>query len=265
MEHLQPMAQAVSRRGPDGITTYCVGQASLCHLALHVYPNDLIDKQPLVDLAGDQIIVYDGRLDNRLELKESLGLKRSEPEENFSDAALILGAYRKWGLECAEHLLGDFAFAIWDASERRLYAARDAMGMRAFYYRAELGRFLFGTEVKQILEAPDVPCEINETSVAAHLVGYFGKLSSTFYEGIDQLEPAHVLVVDEAGVKTWRFWDIDPEKQIWYSNYSDYYDHFREVYIEAVRSRIDTIRPIGIMLSGGIDSGAIASTAAWLA
>ncbi|MDQ3661536.1 MAG: asparagine synthase-related protein, partial [Actinomycetota bacterium] len=203
----------------------------------------------------------DARIDNREELVRTLWGGSHLPDEPPTDAELILEAYRRWGEECPARLIGDFAFAIWDARRGRLFAARDPMAMRALYYRVEPRRVLFGTEVKQILAVPGVPARIFEPAVGAYLAGPFGHMEWTFYEGISQLAPAHALVVDASGQRTWRYWDIDPDFRIEYPTEEEYVEHFLEVFLEAVRCRLRSTKPVGIFLSGGMDSGSIASAA----
>ncbi len=135
------------------------------------------------------------------------------------------------------------------------------MGMRSLYYRSEGGRFLFGTEAKQILAAPGVPRRIFEPAVGAYLSGCFGPLDWSFYEGISQLAPGHALVADAGGVRVWRYWEADFERRVEYSSEDEYAEHFLEVFSEAVRARMRSVRPVGIFLSGGMDSGSIASVA----
>lgn len=260
---LDAMTQAAAHRGPDGTATWRRGPVGLTHLALHVTPEDPREDQPLVDPAADLVLVADARIDNRDDLERQLqaDLRIDRP----TDADLILAAYRRWGTGCAEHLLGDFAFVVWDAGSQRLFAARDPMAMRPFYYRPEPSRFLFASEVKQILAAPDVPARVFEPMVAAYLQGRFDPLDWTFYEGIYQLEPAHALVVAADGThRTWRYWDIDVEKRIRYADEQAYVEHFRELLTKAVRCRLRSTNPVGLFLSGGLDSGSIASVAGHL-
>ena len=190
---VQAMAEAAVHRGPDGIHYRTCGQAGFAHLALHVTPESVRERQPLASPDVQILLVADARIDNRDDLIQLFVEKQLLAGIEATDPEIILAAYRLWGTDCAAHLLGDFAFAIWDASQQHLFAARDAMGMRAFYYRFEPQRFLFGTEVKQILAAPEVPAKIFEPAVAAHLAGCFHHLDWSFYEGIAQLQPAHAL------------------------------------------------------------------------
>jgi asparagine synthase (glutamine-hydrolysing) len=254
---LEAMAGAAAHRGPDGIRHHTKGPAGLSNLALDITPESPRERQPLVE--GGLALTADARVDNRGELIRGLGM----PEDS-TDADLIMAAYRRWGVECPSRLVGDFAFAVWDERRGRLFAARDPMAMRAFYYRVESKRLLFGTEAKQVLAAPGVPRRIFEPAVGAHLAGHFGSLEWSFYEGISQLAPAHALVADEGGHRTWRYWDVDPDNRIEYRSEEEYVEHFFEVFAEAVRCRMRSARPVGVFLSGGTDSGSAASTAGWL-
>ena len=245
---MAPMANAAAYRGTDGVDTWTGPHASLVHLALNVTAADERESQPLVDDA--LVLVADARIDDRSTLQSKVrGQLRADSP---TDADLILAAYRRWGTDCPAHLIGDFAFAIWDRDERQLFAARDPMGMRPFHYRADDERFLFGSDVKQLLAAPEVPTQLSDPMIAAFLQNRFTPLKWTFYEGIFRLKPAHALVVRPGGwSKTWRYWDIDPSKRIHYDDQRDYVEHFREVFAESVRARLRSTEPVGLFLSGG--------------
>ena len=202
------------------------------------------------------------RLDNRDELVPSL--RRHGVRPSSSDAELILAAYLQWGLEAPAKLIGDFAFALWDESQQRLFCARDPMAMRPLYYHHTAKRFAFASEIGQLLALPDTPRRINDTMVALYLAGRFDPLELTFYEDVKQLEPAHALLVTRSSVRTWRYWDVDPERRVRYRRDADYTEHFRELFLRAVRDRLTTDKPIGLFLSGGVDSGTLASSIGWL-
>ena len=258
-EALEPMLEAAQFRGPDGRAVWSGKGAALGHLALNVTPEAWHERQPMVDHEAGLVVVADARLDNREDL-----LGRLQAPAESGDAALLLAAYRRWGAECVHRLLGDFAFAVWDRHERCLFAARDPMGMRGFYYRSAGPRLLFATEAEQILAAPDVPEEVFEPAVGAFLAGEWGSPEWTFFRGISRLPAGHALQVTADGPRTWRYWDIDPEERIRYRRHDEYAEHFRELFTEAVRARLRSRGPVGILLSGGLDSGSIAATAGWL-
>ena len=253
---VESMVEAVHVAGPGrGGAARGRGQVGLGYLAQHVTPESVREVQPLV--AGDVVVVADARIDNRTELGSWLGREVGE----WTDVELILEAYRAWGVECAARLVGDFAFVVWDGARQRLFGARDALGMRSLVYRAEAGRTLFATEVKQILAVPGVPARIFEPAVGVYLSGPYMPPEWTFYEGIERLAPAHALVVEGGEKRVWRYWDVDPGHRIRYRREEEYAEHFLEVFREAVRARLRSVHPVGLLLSGGVDSGSVAAVA----
>jgi len=172
------MITALAHRGPDGVGTWNAGPAALAHAALWTTPQARRARQPLVDDAG-YVITADARLDNRRDLLAELGPTDRAPGA-VSDAELILRAYVRWGEDCAPKLIGDFAFAIWDISRRRLFCARDHIGVKPFYYHATPTLFLFASEIKALLTSPAVPYRLDPQRVADHLAGFFDDRVSTF-------------------------------------------------------------------------------------
>jgi asparagine synthase (glutamine-hydrolysing) len=261
---LRKMAEAAAHRGPDAIRYWSNGAAGLANLALNITPESMREQQPLVDLRGDLVLTADARVDNRDELIRTLTAKGYLQDSDPTDAEIILASYRCWGEACPIHIIGDFAFVIWDATRKRLFAAREPQGTRALYYRLESRRVLFATEVKQILAAPNVPARIFEPAVGTFLSLIDPLPEWTYYQGINQLPPGHALTVDSGKHRVWRYWDIDPDFRIEYRDENQYAEHFVEIFKEAVRCRLRSAKPVGIFLSGGLDSGSVASTAGWL-
>jgi asparagine synthase (glutamine-hydrolysing) len=264
LEDLQKMARAAAHRGPDGIHYWRNGPVGLVNLALNITPESLRERQPLVGSRGELVLTADARVDNRDELIRTLTAKGFLQDKSPTDADVILAAYQCWGETCPAQIVGDFAFVIWDTTRRRLFAAREPLGMRALYYRLEPHRVLFATEIKQILAVPGVPARIFEPAVGAFLAGHGGPPEWTLYEGILQLPPAHALTVDASGHNVRRYWEIEPDYRIEYTDEDQYAEHFAEIFKEAVRCRLRTTKPVGIFLSGGMDSGSVAATAGWL-
>lgn len=261
---LRKMADTGAHRGPDGIRHWSKGPAGFAKLALNITPESFHEQQPLISGQGDLVLTADARVDNRDELILTLRAKGYLQAKTPTDADVILAAYQCWGEACPARIIGDWAFAIWDVRRRRLFAAREPMGTRALYYRLEPRRVLFATEIKQILAVPDVPSRIFEPAVGAFLATQAGPPEWTLYDGIVQLPPAHTLTVDETGHSVRRYWDIDPDYRIEYADEDQYAEHFAEIFKEAVRSRLRSTKPVGIFLSGGMDSGSVAATAGWL-
>lgn len=208
------------------------------------------------------VVVADARLDNRVELRRLLA--RDAPARQAPDTALILEGYLRWGPGVLPRLVGDYALMVWDPRHRRLLLARDPMAMRALYYRVESDRVLVATEVKQILAVPGVPDEPDERMAAAYLAGCFGDLEWTYYRSVQQVAPSHAVMVTPDTVHRWRYWDVDPGRVVTHASEAEYAEHLREVFLEAVRARVTGNGRVGVFLSGGVDSGALASAAGWL-
>jgi asparagine synthase (glutamine-hydrolysing) len=210
------------------------------------------------------IVVADARLDNRAELLAALRLDETARDGRLTDAALIAHLYRRWGVEGVARLLGAFAFVLWDPAKGRLFCARDQMGARSLYYQRTRRRFVFASEVKQLLAVTGSPPPFNEVLIGLHLAARAGPQEMTFFEGIGQLPPGHWMVVTPDGERLQRYWDIDPQRRIRYRDDAEYAEHFRELFVEAVRCRLRPYESTGVLLSGGLDSSAVASVAAWL-
>lgn len=253
------MITALAHRGPDGVGTWNAGPAALAHAALWTTPQARRAQQPLVDDAG-YVITADARLDNRRDLLAELGPTDRTPGE-VSDAELILRAYVRWGEDCAPKLVGDFAFAIWDISRRRLFCARDHIGVKPFYYHGTPTLFLFASEIKALLTSPAVPYRLDPQRVADHLAGFFDDRVSTFYRDICRLPAGHVLTVGRAGMRIRAYWSLDARREIRLGSDQAYAEAFRECFAEAVRSRLQSDQPAGCLLSGGLDTSSIVATA----
>lgn len=252
---LTRMTDAMAHRGPDGAGQWTDGDVGFGHRLLHTTPESLHETQPFVSPDGKLVVVCDGRIDNREELTAALG----STLRTDTDVELILKAYERWGLDCPAHLLGDFAFAIWDSCRQRLFCARDPLGVKPFYYRWNGRRFLFASEIKVLLAVPGIPKRVNDTMIADYLLSDFRDPEATFFEGIRQLRPGHHLSLEDDQFRVNRYWEPDPSAMVSYPREEDYFDHFREVFREAVRCRLRSQFPVGLMLSGGADSTSVAA------
>ncbi len=263
-EALAPMLAAAPYRARDGVRSWRGDGVALAFQATHVTPEDERERQPLEDRTSGMVLVADARIDAREELTAALGDAVSADASRDrapTDAALLLAAVRRWGENGLGRVVGDFAFVTWDPRTKRVVAARDPMGMRQLSYRWDGRRLWLATEVRQVLAADGVPRTICERSVANHLVGRFDDLQHSPYEGILRLPPGHVLVADAAGIRLQRFWDVDPDRRVRYAHEGDYVEAFRDLFADAVRSRLRSTRPVGVLLSGGVDSGSAAAMA----
>lgn len=261
---LERMTAALAHRGPHGAGAWSQDVVGLGHRMLCTTPESRTESLPMCAREGALAITADARLDNRGELRSALGL--DDPRsDTVGDAALILGAYERWGEQCAERLLGDFAFAIWDGRRRLLFCARDHFGVKPFYYHRSPRLFAFATEIKALLRLPEVPRRLNETRVADYLAPNLEDREITFYDGILRLAPAHTLRVSPEGAEVRQYWALDPSLELRLGSDEAYAEAFRERFVEAVRCRMRTAGPVGSMLSGGLDSSSIVCVARALA
>ena len=217
---------------------------------------------PLVDFRG-LAIAADARLDNRAQLREALGLRPRDGEAG--DAALILHAYLRWGRDCVERLYGDFAFVVWDAPRRRLFCARDALGARPFYYALNARRFAFATALEAVLAAPGVGDELDERRVSAYLASPWRRfLRRTFFREALRLAPGHTLTVDAGCLRPARqrrWWHPENLPTARGGSVEEHGEGLLEELDRAVRVRLGG-GPVGVELSGGLDSSAVAVLAA---
>ena len=183
---------------------------------------------------------------------------------SLDEAALILEAYDRRDDRCAEGMLGDFAFVIWDAPRGEVFAARDLFGMRPLFYAVTPDGVFASSEIAQVLEAPGVPRRLDERSVVGSLVGQAQSPHWTQFEGVRRLRPGHVLRVDERGARTSRFWRPARRPSDRLPNGAEYAQELRSLLAVAIRERLTGIDTPGLMLSGGIDSTSIAETAGQL-
>jgi len=259
---IRAMIGPLKRRGPDGANVWLGDGVALGHALLATTREAAAEQLPLAHENSQCVITADARIDNRDELAAELGLNLSE--RMIGDGELILLAYLKWGENCVKHFLGDFAFAIWDGRTRRLFCARDQVGMRQLIYCHLPGNlFLLATEPRAVIAHASAPREINEGRIIDYLENLGGfDLVETFYKGVFRLPPAHLLVVDQQRLSVRQYWFLQPENELKLGSDEAYSEAFLDVFQQAVRSRLRSSGPVGAMLSGGIDSGSVAAVAA---
>lgn len=261
-EDLPGMAALLARRGPERCGAWQAGPVGLGHTLLATTPEAALERLPLEDPTSGCVVTADARLDNRGELLQALGL--SDRAAVTGDGQLILAAYLRWGMACLERLRGDFAFALWDPRAMRLFCGRDHFGVRPLVYHHGPGRFFaFASEPRAVLVLPQTPYRINQGRIANHLVTQLEGIdkTSTFFEEVFRLPPAHALLVSPEGVRLWRYFSLEPGPELRLSSNEAYAEAFLEVFTEAVRCRLRGAATVGSMLSGGMDSGSVVAVA----
>jgi asparagine synthase (glutamine-hydrolysing) len=261
---LQQVTNAIAHRGPDGIGYWLDGPVGFGHLMLHTTPESLHEKQPLSYEPGSLCLTLDGRVDNREELRAALESKGYRLRAD-TDAELVLRAYECWGDDCPQHLLGDFAFAIWDGRQRKLFCARDPVGLRSFYYVFDDSAFTFSSELHPLLDTPGFQRKVNLGMLGEYLCDQTPSLDETLYQNILRLPPAHRLALQNGALRVSPYFRVDPGKTIRYASDAEYAEHFYDIFRAAVRARLRSHAPVALFLSGGVDSSSILGMAARLA
>jgi len=246
--------------GPDWSDTWFDGPIGFGHAALRTTRESLNEQQP-ASLDGQLWITADARLDSRDELREEVERTGRSCGRLAADSDLILHAYAAWGSECVHHLRGDFAFAIWDSHRKTLFCARDHFGVKPFYYADLDDQFVFSSVLNCVRMHPDVPDTLNETAIGDFLLfGLNFDDATTAFRDVRRLLPAHSLTITQDEFFLKRYWRPPTNGRIRYRDANDYIEQFKILFQAAVKDRIRTDR-VGILLSGGLDSAAVATTA----
>ena len=254
---IERMTSALAHRGPDDAGCFIEGSVGLGHRRLSII--DLSGgKQPIFNEDRSAAIIFNGEIYNYRDLAAVL-TSAGHTFKTRSDTETILHAYDEFSDACVHLLRGMFGFAIWDRAKRRLLLARDRLGVKPLYYYRN-GRFLaFASEIKSLLEIRSIPREVDPEALDLYLSLRYVPGPRTMFKNIFRLQPGHILTADDSGVRTSRYWDIeytDPEP------HSPEYllERFRELVDESVRMRLVAEVPLGVFLSGGLDSSAILAT-----
>jgi asparagine synthase (glutamine-hydrolysing) len=257
---LRQMCAAMVHRGPDDEGIYAEGAIGLGMRRLSII--DLATgHQPIGNEDGTVWIVFNGEIYNHRALREQL-IALGHRFSTHSDTETIVHLYEEYGQQCVQHLRGMFAFAIWDSRVRKLFVARDRLGIKPLYYHLSPERFLFGSEIKVVLAHPDMYASFHRATLPEYLAFGYVSGTETLYKGIHKLLPGHWLEVEEHGkVQIERYWDLgvnSDEKEL---GESDYVHTYRDLLESAVSSHMMSDVPLGVFLSGGLDSSAVAALA----
>jgi asparagine synthase (glutamine-hydrolysing) len=259
------LMEALQKYPSDYVDTWYSKQAFLgCH-AQFITPESVYEILPYYDSERQLAITADAIIDNRNELFNLLqvdyGLRK-----NISDSELILLAYSKWGQEAPKYLTGDFAFMIWDERNRLLFGARDFSGNRTLYFHRTPSRFAFCTIMEPLFTLPQVGKRLNDQWLAEFLAIPLTvdamDCFATVYERIEQIPPSHTITVQDGKVSFSRYCTLAAGEMLKLKSNEEYEEAFRDVFQQAVTARIRTHRQVGAHLSGGLDSGSVASFAA---
>src|SRR6266536_844162 len=256
---LKRMRDIITHRGPDDDGLFIDGRIGLGHRRLSIV-DVASGHQPMTNEDGTLYITYNGEIYNHADFRSALEAK-GHIYETHCDTETILHLYEEHGESCVEYLRGMFAFAIWDQKKRELFIARDRLGVKPLYYvHTEDGSLYFGSEIKTLLVAGAVKAEINFSVLPDYLANHATSGEETLFRGVKRLLPGHILQWRDGEIKIKRYWDVSFKKgsQERRSD-QDYIEEWSDLFRTSVRLRLMADVPLGMFLSGGIDSSAIAA------
>jgi len=253
---LDQMTDSLRHRGPEDRGIYIDGNIGLGFRRLSIIDLSPAGHQPMCNENGTVWIVFNGEIYNYHELRLTL-MHKKHKFKSRTDTEVIIHAYEEWGKECLEKLDGMFAFAIWDSKINELFLARDRFGIKPLFHFHKNGIFAFGSEIKSILPVPQVSRDIDYHA----LWNYFSFMQipapQTIYKDIRKFIPAQAMVIKPDGSsRTWQYWDIAIEEDNSKTE-EEYAEALYELFEKAMRRHLNADVPVGISLSGGLDSSSI--------
>jgi asparagine synthase (glutamine-hydrolysing) len=262
LESALRMRDIITHRGPDAAGVWQDSHAALAHRRLSIV--DLSGgHQPLANEDGSIKVIFNGEIYNHTDVRRDLE-QRGHRYRTKSDTETIVHAYEEWSDDCVHQFRGMFAFAIWDGPKRRLLLVRDRLGIKPVYWTLRGNTLLFASEIKALLASGMVPAEARVDTIPEVLSTRSIAGTATMFRGVHRLEPGHRLVFEQGLVRTEQYWDVPIGERHEKLNPRDVVERFRDLLQESVRLRLMSDVPLGVFLSGGIDSSAIAALMARL-
>jgi asparagine synthase (glutamine-hydrolysing) len=250
-ELLTVIGKSLAARGPDGGSEIYADSLGMTYRAFHTNRQSWSEQQPMISSRG-QIMAWDGRLDNR----EDLRTRIRDIQGHQPDVAIVMSAYLKWGIDFLSTLIGDFALALWEPNTKVLLLARDPVGPRPLFYHVDNTRLIWSTELESFFRIPGVQLEVDDDYVAGYLAG-LPEPWQTPYKNISAVPPGNFVIARDGQLEVHRFWGLNPNNEIRYKNDGEYEEHFRDLFREAVSARLQVDGPVWAELSGGLDSSSI--------
>jgi asparagine synthase (glutamine-hydrolysing) len=254
------MVQAMHHRGPDDSGVYSDGDISIGMARLAILDLSPLGHQPMQSHCKRYWIVYNGECYNFKHIR----LKLEQSGDQFisnSDTEVVLQAYVRWGEKCLQEMNGMFAFAIWDVQEKKMFAARDRFGIKPFYFQQQSGSFIFSSEIKSLLASGNVPFEVNPNAVFEYFALGYIQQPATIVKNVEALPPAHYLFWQNGELSTQCYWDFSTITPV-SINYEDAKAGVLSNLLRAVKQQMVSDRPLGLFLSGGLDSASVLASMA---
>jgi len=252
---LRSMGDAIAHRGPDAHGEYLDEQVGLSHRRLSIIDLSEAGTQPMSSNDSNLVLVFNGEIYNFQELRKDLE-KRGYIFKTHTDTEVILALYQFEGTACVKKLNGMFAIALWDKRKQTLFLARDRVGKKPLYYFKDGKRFVFGSEIKAILEVPNIPREVRADAVSDFFTYQYIPEPKSIFKNIYKLEPGHWLMVSAKGIEKQEYWDVR-FSDVSSRSENDLRDELLDIVERCTRRRMVSDVPLGAFLSGGIDSSAV--------
>ena len=257
------MAVTMEHRGPDSDGVWVDGPVGLGHRRLAIIDLTTAAHQPMVGDTGDAVLVYNGELYNYVELRNELR-QLGHRFRSDSDTEVVLKSYEEWGPDCVERFNGHFAMGIWDSRRKELFLARDRFGVKPLYFYNDGAKFLFGSEIKSILEYPGVPRSVCYPALNQYFTFQNILTDETMFEGIKLLPAGCSMTVRLRGdsqPEYKQYWDFRPEPSPDRISVDEAAEELHRLFTQAVERQLMSDVPVGSYLSGGMDSGSITAVA----
>lgn len=258
LKTLEKMTSVIHHRGPDNAGFYQDGPVGFGFRRLAILDLSPSGHQPMTDGKKQVSIMLNGEAYNYVEIREQLK-KKGYKFNSTGDTEVLLNAYLEWGPKFIEKFNGMWGLPIWDSRKKTLLIYRDRMGIKPLYYFQDKDKLYFASEIKSLLQNPDVPRVPNDKVIFHYLTsGLIDYGDETFFMGIKQIRPGHFLSINKDGVKETKYWDLDPTKKLTGLTDEEYAKRFYDLFEDSVRLRLRSDVPVGTCLSGGLDSSSIA-------
>lgn len=258
---VRKMTETLSKRGPDDTNIFIDSHVAFGHKRL-VVVDPIGGRQPMTKIFEGKTytMIYNGELYNTEDIRREL-IKRGHQFKGHSDTEVLLTSYIEWKEDCVRHLNGIFAFVIWDEAEEKIFAARDRLGVKPFFYSEKGSSLIIGSEIKAILAHPDVEAKIGFDGLSEVLaLGPSHTPGHGIFKGVMELRPAHALTFTRDGLKVWRYWQVKSEPHP--DSVDETVEKVRSLVRDAVVRQLVSDVPVCTFLSGGVDSSAITAIAA---
>lgn len=259
-ELVEQMMGVIAHRGPDGEGKYIEGPVGLGHRRLSIIDLSTGD-QPMCNEDGTVWLVFNGEIYNFFDLRRELE-SAGHTFKTRSDTEVIVHGYEQWGEECVKHFNGMFAFALWDSTRRTLFLARDRVGIKPLYYTHAGKSLLFASEIKSLLADRSVETRFSVRGVDRFLTYYYLPGDETLFEGIYRLEPGHSLTVADGRIAKRQYWDLNFETSRRSFRFDQAVEELQDLLKRVIRDHMISDVPVGVLLSGGVDSTGILRYAA---